>query len=444
MNEQSKSNFSLKNVVIQFLFIALFVFILIWLFPMKSDLKNALNSINKNEDISILYDRIFSENIITMKDAAKSYYTTPRLPQTLGDKVRMNLGDMLEKNLIIPFVDSKGKQCDLIDSYVEITKEQDEYVMKVNLKCTDQENYILVYMGCYDYCKTTICEKNQSDVKKPIINNIKNIINNNNSIINNNNNNNVIVIPPAPTPDPDPKPDPEPEPGNPDEYEYKYGKKTVTWGSWSNWSDTEVTSSQYRKVNQRTVKRTFLIGYNVKTINDLDKPIYGTKDVQYGTKVETLCDEYALISTGGTTATGDWVFQKYIVTDTASTVNQSNNTVKYIPVPDADKEWVCGSQCSSGTKFTYKVYKRSSVVTGGSSEYKCIKQSSKTTILTAKKTVLLGYEKKTTKEPVYEDRYIKQYQYQDAKVNWDYKWSHYNDRSLLNAGYEYTGDKRKI
>ena len=38
------TNFSIKNVIIQFLFIALFVFIMIWLFPLKSDLKKAVES----------------------------------------------------------------------------------------------------------------------------------------------------------------------------------------------------------------------------------------------------------------------------------------------------------------------------------------------------------------------------------------------------------------
>ena len=46
---------------------------------------------------------------------------------------------------------------------------EDEFVMKVNLKCSDQENYLLVYMGCYDYCQTAICEKNKADIKTPVL-----------------------------------------------------------------------------------------------------------------------------------------------------------------------------------------------------------------------------------------------------------------------------------
>ena len=138
------SNFSVKNVIVQFLFIALFVFILIWLFPLKSDLRNLKTTSNDDSAYSVLLDRIFNENIIAMKDAAKSYYTLERLPQNVGDKVKMTLGEMLEKKIILPFKDKNGKTCDLEASYVEVTKYDTEYLMKVNLKCGEEENYLLV------------------------------------------------------------------------------------------------------------------------------------------------------------------------------------------------------------------------------------------------------------------------------------------------------------
>ncbi len=100
MYTERNGNFSIKNVILQFLFIALFIFILVWLFPMKSDLNKALkNSTNDTQvqDMSVFYDQIFNNNVIAMKDAAKSYYTTERLPKNVGDKVSMNLGEMLNK-----------------------------------------------------------------------------------------------------------------------------------------------------------------------------------------------------------------------------------------------------------------------------------------------------------------------------------------------------------
>ena len=166
MYTETRNNFSIRSVILQFLFVALFVFILIWLFPMKSDMKKAISSIdNSDNNLSILYDRIFNENLLAMKESAKDYFTLQRLPQKVGDSTKLTLRQMLDKKIILPFVDKNGKQCDLDASYVLVTKHDEEYVMKVNLKCGKEENYLIVNMGCYDYCKGTICEKKTTPTK---------------------------------------------------------------------------------------------------------------------------------------------------------------------------------------------------------------------------------------------------------------------------------------
>ncbi len=166
--EERKDRSSIRGVIVQILLMVMFIFILIWIFPTKSNL-DKLKPTESVSSLEPLYDRIFSDNIIMMKDAAKSYYTTPRLPKNIGDSVSMTLGEMIDKKIILPFTDRDGKQCDLEESYVSVTKEDEEFVMKVNLKCSNQENYILVMMGCYDYCETGICEKNEEDIKTPVI-----------------------------------------------------------------------------------------------------------------------------------------------------------------------------------------------------------------------------------------------------------------------------------
>src|SRR5690554_3016405 len=113
------------------LFLALFVFLLMWLFPM---VKNPV-------DLSPLTDRIFNDNINNMKEAAKAYYINERLPINVGGKVSMHLEEMLDKKLILPFVDSKGHKCDPVDSYVEITKMDNEYILKTYLVCGKQADY---------------------------------------------------------------------------------------------------------------------------------------------------------------------------------------------------------------------------------------------------------------------------------------------------------------
>lgn len=262
MYDERKERFTLKDVIIQVLFVGVFVFLLMWLFPMKSDVKKAL---------SPLYDQIFNQNVTSMKEAAISYYTTPRLPKNIGDEEKMTLAEMLASNIVLPFVDRKGNQCDLYGSYVSITKMNEEYILKVNLKCGDQEDYLLVHLGCYNYCDNGICEKQDDPVvEQPVIDN------------------NKPSTPTNPTnpSKPDPKPDekPDPQPVVKDEYLYEYVKITNgKWGEYSGWSDwttNVITQTDYRAVETKTeTEKTYKID-KVTTY----EPVYGTKRVQTGTK----------------------------------------------------------------------------------------------------------------------------------------------------------------
>lgn len=551
MYTERKDNFSIKNVILQFLFVALFIFVLIWLFPMKSDLKPAtVNAGSETVDVSMFYDQIFNNNVIAMKDAAKGYYTTPRLPKNVGDKVSMTLGEMLEKKIILPFVDSKGKQCDLTDSYVEITKYDDEFVMKVNLKCSEQENYLLVYMGCYDYCSTSICEKNTADIKTPVIypsnpapapeptpivtppvvNNVTNITNNITNITNitNNivNNNTVTIIQPEPEkPEPE-EPTPTPTPTSPSctlqvvsgdksgnyytgtvvvgfksktsgdnatvtgfglgtstnyngdtkytltkpgtytvygyvknsygntavcsidvdiqdpqvvkEYEYEYRKDTTTcsdYSNWSDWSTTYVEPTALRQVAYRNVKITSIVGYKTTTSNDISKPIYGTQEVAVGTLSETICTEYGYTATG-TIAYSDWVDAGYVTT---TSILKNTDLERYVPVTDT--ETLCQSYCSSVTGHVYKKYTRKVL---NNVVYTCKNTTTVKKLVTAQETVITGYEQITTSEPITETKIEKQYRYRTktCDTTTDKKWSYYNNTSLLNTGYTYTGEKR--
>jgi len=457
------TKFSIKDMIIQFLFIALFIFILIWLFPLKSDLKNLeVTTVNENSNNEVLYDRVFNENILSMKESAKSYYTTPRLPKNVNDKVKMTLGEMLEKKIILPFVDKNGDACSLTDSYVEITKYDEEFVMKVNLSCGDQENYLLVYMGCYDYCETAICEKNQKDVKAPtiysgkvtqpvkqetkpapVVNNyynnvVNNVINNvtNNTTINNVTNNYVTE-----EPKPEPTPEPTPEPEKPTvEYLYEYSKTTDgKWkeSDWSEWSTKEVTASSTRAVQIKTVTKKVLKGYNVTYGPDYNKPIYGTKEVVYGTKTETYCKEWGYVKTGKYTYSG-WKDAGLV---TLYYVPTSTETVKYEYVRSGNES--CTTNCSSTTYRIYRKYVREKIA---EQQYKCLSEGTRTVNLTTTVKVITGYEKKVIKkDPVYEEVKTKYYRYKTREYiggTTDKKWSVYNDTTLLNAGYSYTGNKK--
>lgn len=124
--------------------ILVFVLILLLLFPTKKSLNP-------------LYQSLFRDNLNSMKEAAETYYTNERLPQKLEDSTRMTLREMLDKNLILPFVDKNNKECDLDNSYVEITKRSTEYELKVKLICSEDEAFIIEHLGCTDKCANGAC-----------------------------------------------------------------------------------------------------------------------------------------------------------------------------------------------------------------------------------------------------------------------------------------------
>ena len=122
MYNERNSEFSIRDIVLQLLFVVLFVFILLWLFPTKTDINKLANKNNKGDvSLDALYARIFNENVLNMKEAGKDYFTTERVPKKIGDKVTITLGQMLEKKLLLPFVDSEGRLCDFTKSYIEVT-----------------------------------------------------------------------------------------------------------------------------------------------------------------------------------------------------------------------------------------------------------------------------------------------------------------------------------
>ena len=130
--------FTIKDLLIRLILIIIFVFLLIWLFPMPN--------------LKPLNNQIFADNIDRMKNVAKTYYTVERLPENVDDYKKMTLKEMLKQKLILPLMDSNGNYCSEDKSYVQITKLENEYIIKVYLSCTDTQDYIIEHFGCYDIC----------------------------------------------------------------------------------------------------------------------------------------------------------------------------------------------------------------------------------------------------------------------------------------------------
>ena len=156
---ERKEKFSFKSFFLIILIVLLFIFLIIWLVPKKSNNKKLQSEIDLNE-IKDIYGDVFSNNMKKMKNSAINYFVPKRLPKSVDDSMSLTLSQMYNLGIISNLKDKNKKSCDKDESYVEITKNFSNYKMIVSLKCEEDEDYIIVYLNNYSYCKNkSVCEK---------------------------------------------------------------------------------------------------------------------------------------------------------------------------------------------------------------------------------------------------------------------------------------------
>ena len=160
MYDENVNKINWKDLFIKVAIAAVIILLLLWLIPKFT---------GNNNNLAVFEDRLFAENIQTMRNAAVSYYTADRMPKNIDDSTSMTLGEMVNNKLIIPFTDKDGKACDSQNSYVQVTKTKDnEYSLKVYLSCSGQTDYILDTIGCDGTCIAGNCKDLAKEVAKEI------------------------------------------------------------------------------------------------------------------------------------------------------------------------------------------------------------------------------------------------------------------------------------
>lgn len=140
-----------KSLLLKLVLIILAILLIIWIFPMPK--------------LDTFYSKVYNDNLQTMKSAAKSYYTVDNLPANIGESATLKLQDMLDKKLIVEFVDKDNKTCDNNNSYVQVTKTTTtDYVLKVQLACTEKTDYILENLSTASTCTATTCVANNNTI----------------------------------------------------------------------------------------------------------------------------------------------------------------------------------------------------------------------------------------------------------------------------------------
>lgn len=484
--EYENRGFPFRDFLLKLILVIIFVFLLVWLLP-KFIKPTVVENSGNIVDISALTSQIFAENLDKMKEAAITYYTDERLPQEVGKSHKMTLSDMIGKKIITPLIDKNNKPCDVEGSYVEITKMDDEYLLKVNLKDSEKEDYILVHLGCYTYCDSYVCEKEETKVvikgSKP--------------------EDNVVVKPqpdnkPEKEPEKQPEKEPEKEPEIPEDdeptptptptptpdeevgYLYEYQKVTgVEMSDWSKWAYTYNANGQAEKISCDTPRLTCSANdpsclLELKLISRKEK--IGTHEqkyekekeamVQTGSYEQKACSKYNYVIIDETT----YVMTTSVTYTTVTKVSGggsgwskgSTNSYANPPRDTATKQYVfagadysyCSDTCSTLPNFYYTEYSYSggmSSVSGTTSTPGNVSSSTSTTVTAecgeyVTKTIpvystIKKSEIATRTEPLYGTVCYKATRTRTVvdpgkTLN---KWSKYNDRTLLDNGWYYTG-----
>ena len=211
---EDERRINVVKVLLKLIVVVLVILFSAWIVTKICSNNNPINS-------DKLVDQVFQDNLNRMKEVGISYFTLERMPKNVGDKEKITLQDMYDKKLILEVRDEENNLCSDIDSYIEVEKYNDEYQMKVNLSCSNRKDYIIVVMGCYNYCKNEICEKQEQDVITDSDNGSQQ---------------NMVI-------------------------EYEYYKATngkwTDWSAWSAWQKTYLEPTEYRKVETKVVQEDY-------------------------------------------------------------------------------------------------------------------------------------------------------------------------------------------
>ena len=408
---ENEKSFSITGLIVKIILVIAFIFLLIWLFPAPN--------------LKPVYDRIFADNVETMTDAAKSYYTVERLPKDLNGTVKLTLNEMLSMKLVLPIADSDNKLCDGNASYVEITKTATEYIIKTNLSCPNRTDYVIEHMGCYNLCSTACTIAQQETAKEANKTETKVI---------------KIVTPPTAT----------------TSYLYKYAKTTSnTTYAWTGWSsDIAYTTSD--NINFGCTADKCIEKSKTTTVKTGTKTIYATdangdKIALYQQVYDNVLTSYEVKSCTGYNYVIYQNVGTYSYVSGTSWVDQGVSTFTTVPTDTATTKYEyvgagfdvdCVAECSSHVML-FRVYKMTRTYVSGSTNgdsfvnITCASYKTETVPVIGYRKVFIGY-KIDRVENVYKTVTYYHYKTRVATTtsNTDIQYRKYYDKTLINNGYK--------
>ena len=238
--EYDKRPFPFRDFLLKFIIIVIFALFLIWLIPKFTSPKTKATETTSS--------KIFQKNLATMKQASIDYYSKKANLPVDGNKEVITLRQMISKKMLSAFTDDKGKACNVDKSYSEIYSENGEYVLKVKLKCSDEEDYVLTKVGSYSDCSTEVCEKDLNKTDENVKDSTSTPSTDDSSNNSTNKTDNTEKTPTTDNKQQETKTDNNTEQKTVT-YSYEYQKTAAgVFSEWSDWSGKEKNSDRLKEI----------------------------------------------------------------------------------------------------------------------------------------------------------------------------------------------------
>lgn len=155
--EYEERGFSIKRILFRFLIIVIIIILIIFLMT-KIIMPRLDNNKSNDNDNSNSINEVMEENAVIVKNAVFDYYSDKEL--SIDEKITFN--QMIDMGMISSLKNVENNKLNYDDSYIQVSKSDDEYSLRINFKTKNNEKYYVIYFGKYDYCETSLCEKDES------------------------------------------------------------------------------------------------------------------------------------------------------------------------------------------------------------------------------------------------------------------------------------------
>ena len=355
--------YKFRSFLLKLVVIVAIVTLLIWLLPkFTSYKKNDKNSSNKKEVLNNVSSE-FKNNQLKLKDIAFKYYNDDNLPENIGDKSKVTLDELIKLKLASD-LSCDGKKCDKSGSYIEITKLDSDYLLKINLKCNNLDDYLIFHVGKYDYCTDTICEvNNDREVKIDT----DSSLDDNNSLDQNNNDNDGDSVDDNKSND---KSDDTTDDKSDDSKKDDSSNGLSDFGKWSEYAKTSCDTENITcDINDKNCLEEVKVYKRLEKVGEkkITFRIYPPTITNTGSKTEMLCDKYNYLQINNTMYYTDGNYGEVLLLNKNSTASWNyDGKVSFSKSPTADYRKYykfagvdyseCGDKCGSNIKYYYDVY----------------------------------------------------------------------------------------